>query len=93
MKRVTDAIWYLDGHNATINEASRKHKRGDIVLVPERFEKFSGYQNWQKWKKKPKVEMKECDQYAKGLISAIENNSISWPRDHTLLMQEDWNEQ
>ena len=49
-KKVADAIWYLDGRKETINEASRKRKRGEIIPTPTRFDKFSNYQNWKKWK-------------------------------------------
>ena len=81
LKKVTDAIWYLDGRKETINEASRKRKRGEFIPTPTRFDKFSNYQNWKKWKKKPKLKQPEYKLHAKALIAALESNAIRWPCD------------
>ena len=80
-KKITDAVWYLDGRKETLNNTSRKRKGGEILATPQRFEKYSGYQDWVKWKKKPRLDEKDCDMHATSLISAVENDLIRWPDD------------
>ena len=47
-KKVTDAVWYLDGRKETLNTTSRKRKCSELPETPKRFDKYSGYQKWKK---------------------------------------------
>ena len=77
MKKVTSAIWYLDGRGSIINEASRKRKL--VTPIPDRFSKYQGFQRWKEWKKKARLEKSSCKLHADNLIKAIEKRCILWP--------------
>ena len=75
-KKLTNALWWLDGRKEKINAQSRKRK---IEPTPERFNAYSKYQDWVKWKKKPRLTEDECKIHSSNLIDAIEDSSIIWP--------------
>ena len=77
MKKLTNAIWYLDGRAEIINEASRKRK--NVTPLPDIINRYQGYQRWKEWKKKPRLDQSTCKLHADILLKIVEKRCILWP--------------
>ena len=77
LKKLTNAIWYLDGRAEIINEASRKRK--NVEPLPDIVNKYQGYQRWKEWKKKPRLDQATCQLHANNLLNIVDKRCILWP--------------
>ena len=77
MKKLTNALWYLDGRAEMINEASRKRK--NVTPLPDIINKYQGYQRWKEWKKKPRLDQSTCQLHSKNLLNILDKRCILWP--------------